>query len=209
MDTMTLPHPRCAETGMTLVELMVGGAVISLLAIGMGHLWMQADDLFFRQTLRQKAIFVLHGQTERLAALVRHGKDYSTVDNSSGYPIGHVHPDGAHRVLEDAPNGLVTTSMVDFTPTGRIFYLSSAGGNAARNVVWLDQDSKLTATLSWEKVETVSTECYLGPCEWIRVYLDYPYRFDDGVGNPMIEPTGAMAGWKETLSVMTITGRRY
>ncbi|MEI6985766.1 MAG: hypothetical protein WCK65_06525 [Rhodospirillaceae bacterium] len=57
------------ECGMTVIECMVGFLLISILLIGMGNLWVSVSQQIDRQSLRQKAVFRLNGEMERLVKL--------------------------------------------------------------------------------------------------------------------------------------------
>ncbi|MEI8394250.1 MAG: type II secretion system protein [Rhodospirillaceae bacterium] len=61
---------------MTVVEVMIGFVLVSILLIGMGSLWVSVSQQMDRQTLRQKAVFRLNAEMERLVKLYT---DSSTV----------------------------------------------------------------------------------------------------------------------------------
>ena len=59
------------QAGFTLVEVMIGTVLIAILVLGLSGLWTTVNNQFLLLTLKQKAIFVLNGEMERLTALYR------------------------------------------------------------------------------------------------------------------------------------------
>jgi len=62
-------HKRAGQTGMTLVEVMVAMMLTAILLIGMNALWVTISREVDSLVLRQKAIFRLNGEMERLVGL--------------------------------------------------------------------------------------------------------------------------------------------
>ena len=62
-------HPR--QFGFTLIEVLIGTVLIAILVLGLSGLWTTVNNQFLFLTLKQKAIFVLNGEMERLTALYR------------------------------------------------------------------------------------------------------------------------------------------
>lgn len=62
-------HPR--QFGFTLIEVLVGIVLTAVLVLGLSGLWTTVNDQFLYLTIKQKAIFVLNGEMERLSALYR------------------------------------------------------------------------------------------------------------------------------------------
>ena len=216
-------HNRCttgrSSQGFTLIEIMVGMVLTGVLVAGMTSLWGMVAEQFFRVSLRQKAVFVLHGHMERLAQLYRFG---NIAANMSVNPstTGYIHPPlaatVAHSILRDSTTGLATDQMMITTaankaafPEGNILNLNNTAAEVAdRNLVWLDMEKDLTAQLSWTLV-SLSDQCFPDPdeqtsvgCQILTLYLDYPYRFT--AGSP---PTNVALDTVETISLQTIVGR--
>jgi prepilin-type N-terminal cleavage/methylation domain-containing protein len=87
---------RSRQGGFTLIEVLLGIVITSILVIGLSGLWTTVNNQFLFLTLKQKAIFVLNGEMERLAALYRFTGfiesgtasilvDYTTVANGDDY----------------------------------------------------------------------------------------------------------------------------
>lgn len=64
---------RRSQAGMTLVEVMVGFVLAGLLLVGMNALWVHVNRHLDDVSLRQKAIFRLNGEMERLSKLHNDG----------------------------------------------------------------------------------------------------------------------------------------
>ena len=69
---------KAPDAGNTLVGVMAAGVVLGALALGLGNLWTVFDRMSFDALIRQKAVFVLNGEMERLASL------YTTSDFGAG-----------------------------------------------------------------------------------------------------------------------------
>lgn len=201
------------ESGFTLIEIMVGMMLTGLLVVSLSGLWYQVGDQFFRLTLRQKAVFVLHGHMERIAAMYRTGETMTAV-TTTGYDAGFPdHPAGDHTVLSADGAGIVETVLGNFSE-GEIYYFDQGvvgGSSDDRNVVWLDPGKKrVTAQLSWTLSNVTGDQnCYEAGtatsfCQLLTLYLDYPFRFLVGSSAPM----GIMWDQPKTLTLQTIVGRR-
>lgn len=213
-----------APKGFTLLEIMIGTVLIGILVLGLLGMWGLVDDQFFRVTLRQKAIFALHGHMERLSALYRNGIPFPVNGNSRNY---------AHHtwLLPDANNfphivfglsaaqapfstlNLTVTNLANFG-LGTIYLLDRGiigDSDDDRNVVWLDQDLRITASISWTLEEASTQNCFvasggLNRCMILTLFLDYPYRFPEDP--PTTDPLVAMWDRPETITLKTIVGER-
>lgn len=67
-------HKRAEQTGMTLVEVMVAMVLTAILLVGMNALWVEISREVDALVLRQKAIFRLNGEMERLVGLYAMGE---------------------------------------------------------------------------------------------------------------------------------------
>ena len=67
------PHAQyqLKQVGFTLIEVLIGTVLIAILVLGLSGLWTTVNNQFLFLTLKQKAIFVLNGEMERLTALYR------------------------------------------------------------------------------------------------------------------------------------------
>lgn len=66
-------HKRAAQAGMTLVEVMMAMVLTAILLVGMNALWVEITREVDALVLRQKAIFRLNGEMERLTGLYAAG----------------------------------------------------------------------------------------------------------------------------------------
>ena len=62
-------HQR--QAGFTLTEVLIGIVITSILVLGLSGLWTTVNNQFLFLSMKQKAIFVLNGEMERLSALYR------------------------------------------------------------------------------------------------------------------------------------------
>ncbi|MBF0459897.1 MAG: prepilin-type N-terminal cleavage/methylation domain-containing protein [Magnetococcales bacterium] len=219
------PRKRRSEQGFTLVEIMVCMVLTGILIAGMVGVWGMVAEQFFHLSLRQKAIFVLHGNMERLAQLYRAPNKGINTNSTTGY--SHASPDPAvaavdypHQIFsvtDGSPkdNDLLMekTALPKFDSVmglGSILYLgdTTSPDNSDRNVVWLDRDNRLVARLSWT-LDTSSPPpagcAGTGGCQLLTLYLDYPYRFLAGTDPSKTDPPVYTV---ETVSVKTIVGQR-
>lgn len=209
--------------GFTLVEVMVGIVLAAILVLGLSTLWVVVGDTFLRLTLRQKAIFALSGETERLAAyyasptagfnLTGCVVPAAKVDNIL-LPTTVLRPGligatvNTYATACATPGvlaaGHVTTTAASFD-VGQVYV--PAGGPPNYNLVWLDKDKNLAASLFW--VATQSSDpslphpTYGTTAQWLNVYMQYPYRYIPGAGN--VPVAVAPLEW---VSVSTIVGPR-
>lgn len=212
------------HAGFTLLEIMVAMVLAGVLAVGMQNLYAMLGEEVQEFNLRQKAVFVLNGEMEKLYSIF-HSIDNSTVVGNAvlvadaGYTgvfPPHIFSGGGtnHQILDDTPaNNFVITSTAVFTQEtneqpdneASILYYTDTGGQP-RNAVWLDFEKKITARVSWIATpvpDSGSTACY-GDCYLITLYLDYPFRY---VTDPAVDPLSSMGGRVNTLVLRTIVGR--
>ncbi|MBF0146290.1 MAG: hypothetical protein HQL85_08910 [Magnetococcales bacterium] len=159
------------------MEVMMGTILLSFFVIGVSEFWSVLKGRLARNTIRQQAVFVLHGQMERLSAIYRISDgSYQIYDHTSGYNTHH--PDSAHSILTDSANGLVTDRANDFV-LGLVFYSDqgmSGHSSSDRNVVWIDRDHGVAGYLSWVLTDFAQANCFTGVhCQVLQLYLDYPY----------------------------------
>ena len=120
------------QVGFTLIEVLIGTVLIAILVLGLSGLWTTVNNQFLFLTLKQKAIFVLNGEMERLAALYRltdfqnDGSNFHVVtynDGSDGddFADASKHPLGAvneRLVYNDRPQGFGTLQNIVTTTEG-------------------------------------------------------------------------------------------
>lgn len=164
------------QTGMTLIEVMVGFTLVATLMVGMNMMWSQINLQADRQILKQKAIFRLHGEMERLdrlyaaGTLATSGTCTSDCVSSGGY-LDHsdltLTNDGAYLEVPDSrwvydsggaapyavqgetvdPEG-TATELSKLNDIYRKIHVVGAGAST-RNYVWLDRRRNILGRLSW------------------------------------------------------------
>ncbi|MEO5326642.1 MAG: type II secretion system GspH family protein [Magnetococcus sp. THC-1_WYH] len=222
METQRFTWTRNAPTpgGFTLLEILIGTVLIGILVLGLSGIWSLVHDQFFRVTLRQKAIFVLHGHMERLSALYRHGIPIPTNNSSKNYThhtwLSEDNPGTIPHIVFGLTLGeadfttlqLTVTDLAQFTP-GTIYLLDrgiTGDSDEDRNVVWLDEEQRITAQISWTLEDASVHACYggLSPCQILTLFLDYPYRYPEEATDPL----ETMWPQPETITLKTIVGER-
>ena len=247
------------QSGFTLIEVLVGIALIAILVLGLSGLWTTVNDQFLYLTLKQKAVFVLNGEMERLSSLYR----YTNFSRLSARQDVIYENDNLGDDLSDPANLGRTDFVKDrlifaFSPVNNSrMVVSKFEGNAAlfdcpinetaqpdttqynsecagrilvdengtdtdddRNYVWIDQQRRITARLSWRlraikssigaTYPNVNRSCWennggIGTdCKELTIYLHFPFRYSSPE-----EPDGdAGFGRRETLVLKTFVGRR-
>jgi hypothetical protein len=138
---------------------MAAGVVLGAMALGLANLWTVFDRLSFDSLLRQKAVFVLNGEMERLSTL------YATTDfgarsrpKTTGYPVlSGIAGSNARRTYATNSTGanFAVSTAAAFDDADTNLWVSGSG-SSARNFVWLDRGRRLAARLSW-------VECTMNP----------------------------------------------
>lgn len=213
------------DSGFTLVEVMVAGALLSVLGLGLMSAWAVFDRLTFSNLMRQKAVFVLNGEMERLAAQYT-TRQFNPASEQPGYPVIPGLTGSAKRVTFAAADNLplfTTTSVTTFQESDAKVWM--VGGTPPANWVWLDSARGLVANLSWISCSVADklgpacwdeggktgklSKCYVPqargnppdvPCQLVTVVLTYPYKLVQGVATPL--------GATSTLTLSTIVGQR-
>lgn len=226
------PPRLTRQSGITLMEVMIGIVLVGILVLGMNGLWEAAARQLDEASLRQRAVFRLNGEMERLSALYIFGagpsnpvevQDYATsaIPARVGSYIGtsvsnkrYIYPNNGSPASD---NGTSFTKAIDTDGQNAeavyslIYYLNA--GNIGlqdddRNLVWLDRERGVLAQLSWElntlpQTATTANPCKGGACQLLTLYLDYPFRYSSDTS----DPRGDM-GPVETITLQTIVGQR-
>ncbi len=200
------------SSGFTLIEVMVGMVLTGILMTGLVGLWEMVGDQFFRSTLRQKAVFVLHGHMERIAMLYRKTDFFEATQNTvhndldkiihqtTGSNLSNAYV--SNLVVRETSNGNVE-KYEDYFQQGQVLFMDQA---TEENIIWLDWDKNITAKIHWQmtSISDADTPCYSGDCYRLTLSLEYPFRFIPST-NPA---AGGMWAQTETLTLQTIVGRR-
>ena len=220
------------DDGFTIIEVMAAGALLSALGLCLISGGTVLDRLSYETLLRQKAVFVLNGEMERLAALYNKTSFGSNISTSTtGYTgITGITNSGTRATYTSSQTQVSfgVTTAASFTNAGTAssaVWLYQSGG-ATQNYVWLDQARGLLARVSWascDVTDQTSTSCWVtggkqknakntaacygygggtGVCDLITMFLDYPYVISGGAPKPLATATAT------TLSLSTVVGRR-
>jgi len=213
---------RSDDSGSTLIEVVAAAAILTVLVLGLSNLWTTVGGLTFSQILRQKAVFVLNGEMERLDAL------YASTNFGAGtrlstqnYPvIANISNSGTRLVYDTtSSNASFVVTSVSALQASNSAVWEAGSGSSARNYVWLDQDRGIVARLSWMETPLMqcgaaaghsafSCFCYgfsgfgASACPEIILVIDYPYIIQGGTAVAM--PNQNL----KTLTLSTIVGRR-
>ena len=232
---MLPPNGSSASTrddGFTIIEVMAAGALLSALGLCLVSGTTVLDRLSYDTLLRQKAVFVLNGEMERLAALYTKSSFGSNISTATtGYTAISGITNSSTRATYTSSQVLVTfgvstaASLVNTSTADSAVWLYQSGG-ATQNYVWLDRSRGLLARLSWascDVTDQTSTSCWVtggkqkaakntatcygysggsGVCNLITLFLDYPYVVNGGAPVPLATVSA------NTLSLSTIVGRR-
>ena len=211
------------QAGFTLVEVMAASALLSILAICVVRAWSVFDQMSFDNMLRQKAVFVLNGEMERLARMWNTSTFATSAKNAGGYPAipgitGSTIRYTYGTAMEAA--SFVTASSSTFQGSDTALWMPSATPPA--NYVWIDRGRNIMASLSWASCSVTTnvprdcwgqsgtagatTNCWSGtatstaPCQLATLILIYPYQLQGG--------TATAAANLKMLTLSTILGRR-
>lgn len=179
---------------------MAAGVILSVLAIGLAHMWAAVGAQSIDLTIRQKAVLVLNGEMERLSSLYFFtGFGAVTATDTSGYdtPAGFVDDRVIYR---DATNGFMATGGDAFVVDQATFLAGAdslvllqdaVGTSGDRNFIWIDRDRDIVGRLSWveqnvakqKTCDGVNCLCFDwagGPggteCREVTLYLEFPFR---------------------------------
>ena len=204
---------------------MFASTILSIFVLGIGGFWYQASTRTTELVLRQKAIFALTGELERLSALyVYTGFAADTVNGpttSTGYTDGLaalptsrlIYPNDMNYAANDFIQSTYTSFSADeFEVLAKTNILPAL----SRDYIWIDKAHAIVGRFSWSATDISVSSCIQaldcscqrfddlaltgGRCKTLDVYLEYPYRVDSS-GNV------TAPGNLQTLSLRTIVGR--
>lgn len=209
------PHTVRGQAGLTVVEVLVAIVLTSLLMLGMHALWQASFRQLDELTLRQKAVFRVSAEMERLAAgywtdgLIASGTveaedsgQYDTIAAALDTSFSFLGTPADRLVWPDSSvTSLSAATLTAADDADRILrygeILHYLDGGQPRNLVWLDFDRNLLARLSWTLGGTFD-DC--ANCQELTLFLDYPFRFGSTT-----DPLRAVEGYPlETVTLKTI-----
>jgi prepilin-type N-terminal cleavage/methylation domain-containing protein len=208
-----------SKAGFTLIEIVVAMFLAGILSAGTIVLWDIVGQFYFQTSLKQKAVFALNSQTERLTSLYRWCDLYTHTTHTGNLYLktGYV---------TTCANSFLKTSASDFSHWEDVYY------NAAEsyNTVYIDKSKNVVGKLYW-KEQTVygggmcSTGSSSGDSEFggstasssdcsalaaseavcLTINLEYPYRWDNVT--PAMTEDSAL-GPVRTIKVKTIVATK-
>lgn len=228
---------RIRQSGITLMEVMIGIVLVGLLALGMNGLWEAAARQLDEASLRQRAVFRLNGEMERLSALYIFASgpanpvavtDYATatIPAQAGSYIGTTVSSSRYIYASTTLTPPLTSSAATFAEAvtadgqnannvySQIWYLDAGSFGTTtddRNLVWLDREREVLAQISWELSDLPATNPSLGevrPCSGAPCQLlTFYLDYPFRYTTASTDPRGDM-GPVETITLQTIVGRR-
>ncbi len=135
----------------------MAGAILSALCLWMVQAWASLDKMSFDLLLRQKAVFVLNGEMERLSELYTTvtGFGWAISQGNNGYPaLANIRSSTVRDLYP--PSGMSFTTMVAGPSTTAGAFLGDdtrvlqvTVNGLQQDFVWLDRGRRLAARLSW------------------------------------------------------------
>ncbi|WP_417518831.1 type IV pilus modification PilV family protein [Minwuia sp.] len=194
--------------GFTLIEVMAAGVILSVLVLGLTQVWAAVAERSIDTTVRQKAVFVLNGEMERLSALYNltaFGDSVALDTNGYGAPAGFADDRAVYRTAANAfmPTGadaFVTDSVATFEagPDALVLLDDNSPDSTDRAYVWIDRQRGILGRVSWSELDIPAGKpkgataggsglCFDfaggvdgANCREITLYLDYPFRLVGG-----------------------------
>jgi len=214
---------RTGQGGFTLIEVMFASVVLSVFILGLGGFWVLASQRAHDLTIRQKAVFVLNAEMERLSALYNFtsfGVDGPDATFSYDGPLPsarYAYPSNISSYMGGAANDFVTTAGSTFDTGSEFLVYWETGSGFNRNYVWIDKERSIVGRLSWLTDDIDVLSCVSGDdcsclnfdgsnssyktyCRTLDLFLEYPYRFT--APNTIAAPDEL-----QSVTVGTIVGR--
>lgn len=155
-------HPGPSnQSGMTIVEVMVGFVLVGILMVGMNAVWVAVARRVDDAVLRQQAVIRLNSEMERLSiAYITGGvlnqpvTDYATAaPMTAGYGVGSyisTSPDGVvRRIYQTGQPGIAFTTDSGTTDTAFDAAITDAKENAEQvynRILYFDNGTAATTT---------------------------------------------------------------
>ena len=148
---------RRNESGFTLIEVLAASAILSVLGLCLVRFWTVGNQTTFDLLQRQKAVLVLNGEMERLAALYEVTPfGGSTITSTSGYPaLTNIPGSGTRLTYATNSLGFGSASIPFVVTTASAFSAGAdtnvwiSGGTPAQDFVWIDHNRSLMGRLIW------------------------------------------------------------
>jgi prepilin-type N-terminal cleavage/methylation domain-containing protein len=219
---------RACQRGYSLMEVMIASVILSIFVLGMSGFWYSAVGRAYDLVLRQKAVFVLNAEMERISALYVYTDFADCGFFCSDGPVSTTGYDGLSSI--PSTRFVYPSDVSDYTNSGdfvtgnvntfqgsefQVYLDSSFWSFNNRTYVWIDKSRNIVGRLSWTTSNVNAGSCSYSDCSCqkfdnssgngehcllLSVYLEYPYKFSS-TGN--ITAPASM----QTLSLKTIVGR--
>lgn len=185
------------ESGFTLIEIMVAMVLIMIAMIGLNSAFSVMSAVSRDLTIRQKAVFTLDNEMERLYGLYSRSKRFSTFlsdwnGDFCGSP-GREEPYDSTMVADTEAYNITTSAISSIDDIAGV-YIDSNGDN----IVPIDFEKKITGKLTWSctKDDDIDTKYYD-----VILTIDYPYRFVSG--SYPVNDSDPVLVKQETLDLIT------
>jgi len=205
---------------------MFASTILSIFILGIGGFWYQASTRSYELVLKEKAIFALSAELERITALYVYTGFAADLVNgpvtTTGYTDGLGSLPTTRLIYPASISSYATNEYVLGTYFGfaasefDVFVKTNILPALNRDYVWVDKGRNIVGRLSWTATDINVSSCVQaadcscqrfddltlvgGHCQLLDVYLEYPYRIDAS-GN-ITAPTTL-----QTMSLRTIVGR--
>ena len=218
---------RARQRGYSLMEVMIASVILSIMVLGMSGFWFTAVGRAYDLVLRQKAIFVLNAEMERISSLYVY-TDFADCgffcfdgpvsttgyDNSLLPSTRYVYPSDVSDYTNSGD--YVTTTVSTFNSTEfHVFLDSNFWSFNNRTYVWIDKARSIVGRLSWSTANVTAGTCSYSDCScedfdgsgsdnclMLSVYLEYPYKFLSSGG-----VTAPASSALKTITLKSIVGR--
>jgi prepilin-type N-terminal cleavage/methylation domain-containing protein len=217
------PDPRRArQRGYSLFEVMAASIVLSVFILGVGSLYTRASVTVGDVVTRQKAMFVLNAEMERLTTLYFYTNfgvaGPGATDTYESAPLARlIYPASVAAYVPGAGNDFMAANAAAFAANDFLVWRVAGGtANLDRTYVWIDRTRNVMGRLSWATTDIVTPSCFGDDCEcfgysgtafsesWCKIltlYIEYPYYFVAATGT-VITPSRV-----NTMTLKTIVGR--
>jgi prepilin-type N-terminal cleavage/methylation domain-containing protein len=212
------------QRGYSLFEVMAASIVLSVFVLGIGSMYTRASVSVGDTVMRQKALFALNSEMERLTAMYLYtsfgNAGAVSTDTYAAAPATRlIYPTSVAAYVTGAGNDFTTTTAATFAANDFMaWHRNGAGSNLDRLYVWIDRDRNVMGQVSWTTTDIVLGSCTYNDCrclgwtaasgsrDWCRqltLYIDYPYHYLAATGG-VVAPSAARL---RTITLKTIVGR--
>lgn len=195
----------------TLIEVIVAMFIVSILLLGVITTLDVVDKMYFNIFLKQRAIYTLNSQTERLTSLYRWCSPniFEPPADNDGNIIYTSSAFANAAGCSTNNNSFIISNIAGFNSWEAVYYNNISNYNA----VFIDKDKQIAAKLWWNKVtvnqcglcnnEIGCTNLATSDAICLIIHLRYPYRW---TANGIIIDTNLDSQPKD-ITIQTIVAR--